>query len=158
LRARRVVAPDGGTWVIRRHWIARPPSLRRLLRPTNLRDWKVPKWMEASADLLDEGFLVVLAVVGILALLVFFLIPALIFVVELVLFVALASLVLFVNSLFRRPWIVEAVQEQPVRRVMRWRVVGFLSSRRAIAEIAQALSQGQRHIEIQDGELVNSEA
>ena len=44
-----------------------------------------------------------------------------------------------------------------MRRVMRWGVIGFLSSRRAFAEIAEALSQGQRHIEIQNGELVPAE-
>lgn len=151
---RSVGAPDGAVWTIRRHWVARPPRFRWLLRASRVRDWKVPNWVGASADIFDEGFLVVLLALGILAILVFLVIPALIFIVELVLFFALGSLVLFVNSLFRRPWIVEAVREHPERKVIRWRVVGLVRSRRVIIEIAEAVAHGQRHIELAEAELI----
>lgn len=96
------------------------------------------------------------AIVG-LAILIFFVIPALIFVAELVLFLVIASLLVFVNSLFRRPWIVEAARGGPERRIMRWKVVGLLRSRRVMGEIAEALAQGHRLIEIPETERINGQ-
>jgi hypothetical protein len=37
---------------------------------------------------------------------------------------------------------------------MRWKVVGLLRSRRVMAEVADGLSNGQRHIEIHEAELL----
>src|SRR5207247_2662592 len=107
-------------------------------------------WLELP--LLDE--LPVIGLLIALAFVIFLVIPALIFVVELLLFLAVGSVLVLVNSMFRRPWIVEAVRERPERRVLRWRVVGLLRSRRVIAEVAEALRSGQRHIEVHDAELV----
>lgn len=141
--SRSVVAPDGATWTVRRHWVARPPRVRWLLHPRKLAG--VVEWLEVPFDDVPGLLWITLAILG-LAILIFFVIPALIFLVELLLFVGVVSLLVSVNSLFRRAWIVEALREEPERQAMRWRVVGFMRSRRVIEEIAQALQQGQRTI------------
>jgi hypothetical protein len=122
-----------------------------------VRDWALPDWLDIPAAGGGEGCLwIVLAIAG-LAILIFFVIPALVFLVELVLFLVIASVVVFVNSLFRRPWIVVAAREVPEAQIIRWKVVGLLRSRRAMREIAEALSLGQRHIEIPEAELIDGE-
>lgn len=118
-----------------------------------MEEMEPPGWLDLL-ELADEGLpLVLVALLG-LAIIIFLLIPALIFLAELLLFLAVASLLVFVNSLFRRAWIVEAVREEPEAQTMRWKVVGLLRSRRVIDEIAQALQQGQRHIEPLEAERV----
>jgi hypothetical protein len=139
---RTVFGPDGRPWTVRRRWAPWRPRWR----------WTPPRlnhfdWLDAPLDFDLEGFLVVLGAILVLALLIFFIIPALIFLVELILFLIAAFLVAFLRSLLRRSWVVEAVRDDPDGAIMRWRVVGFMRSRRVIDEIAQGLQQGQRHIQ-----------
>jgi hypothetical protein len=112
-------------------------------------------WLHPIADFDVEGVLVVLVAILGLALLIFFVIPALIFLVELVLFIVAAALVAALRSILRRPWVVEAVREGPDPAIMRWKVVGFFRSRRVIDEIAQALELGQRAIEPLEAERLS---
>lgn len=144
MRRRSVRSPDGVTWTIRRHWVARHPRFRWLLHPRKLTG--VAEWLDIPIDDVPGALWLLVAILG-LALLAFFVIPALIFLLELLVFLAVVSLLAFVNSLFRRAWIVEAVSGHAEPRMMRWRVVGLFRSRRVIDEIAQALEQGQSHIE-----------
>jgi hypothetical protein len=146
---RRVIGPDGRAWTIRRRWAPWRPRWR----------WGRPRikgvdWLTSFPDFDIEGFVVVLGAILLLALLIFFIIPALVFLVELILFLIAAFLVAFLRSVLRRSWVVEAVRDHPDAVIMRWRVVGFMRSRRVIDEIAQALQQGQRHIEPLEAERV----
>jgi hypothetical protein len=151
----RVTSPDGAQWTIRRHWVARRPKFQWLVQGKHLKKLHFPDWADIPLEFGDEGCLPILGGILAVAILVFFVIPALIFLVELVLFVALASLLVFVNSLFRRPWIVVAEREGPEPQVMRWKAVGLLRSRRVIAEISEALAQGHRRIQILEVEPID---
>jgi hypothetical protein len=81
---------------------------------------------------------------------VFFVLPALILLVELLLFLVLLAIVAAVRSILRRPWTVEAVREGPEPSAKRWGVIGLRRSRRVVGEIADALERGAAVIEPAD--------
>jgi hypothetical protein len=87
-----------------------------------------------------------------LALLVFLFLPIAVFLLEVVLFLGLASLVGGVRMIFRRPWTVAAETEGPPPEQQRWRVVGWRASGRAIDEVAEQIQLGYRAVHPRDAE------
>jgi hypothetical protein len=81
-----------------------------------------------------------------LALLVFLFLPIAIFLLEVVLFVGLATLVAGVRMIFRRPWTVAAETQGPPPEQRRWRVVGWRASGRAVEDITEQIQLGYRAV------------
>jgi hypothetical protein len=137
--ARTVTSPEGRTWIVRRRWV---PWRLRFGRP-----WKPPRDSWRIVDFLDIGeffpFIGWVFALLLLALLVFLFLPIAVFLIELLIFLALAGLAAVGRVLFRRPWIIEAESEGQIDR---WRVAGWGASGRAINEVAEALQAGQRTV------------
>ncbi|MCW2621270.1 MAG: hypothetical protein JWL64_872 [Frankiales bacterium] len=131
--------PDGREWQVRRRWMHRDlPKLRRLRQPED--DGPDLDWL---ADFLDDPVTALLAlaglvVVGVLAVL--FVLPALIFVFELLFVLIVVGLGVLTRVLFRRPWTVEARRQGTV---VRQQAVGWRRSSAALAELAAAVSAGR---------------
>jgi hypothetical protein len=96
------------------------------------------------------GWIFVFLLLGVM---VFFVLPIAVFLVELVIFLGVMLLAAVVRTVFRRPWIVEASSD---RQEMRWRVVGWGASRRTVIEVAQALERGERTPQPMDAEAETS--
>jgi hypothetical protein len=107
---------------------------------------------------LDELGLAILATVGVFLLIVFIILPAVVFVFQLVVFVAVLALSVFLRVLLRRPWTVEAVSVQPEGERRTWAVVGWRRSRRVIAEVGQGIALGHRFIEPEGARLTGPSA
>lgn len=134
-----MVDPEGRTWNVRRRWVHRSVS------------WRGPKGGRAldlidGADLAGEGadlpivgvitFALAALLIGVLA--VVFVIPALIFALELLLVLAAIGLGVFGRVLFRRPWTVEA-RVEGTRQGREWKVVGWRASGDLIDSVAERL-------------------
>lgn len=137
--ARRVVAPDGTRWTVRRRWLHAP------LRPR----WRGPDdGGLGGIDLpdLDVGDSVlgviaaVLAIVALAALIAFFLLPLAVLFVEVLVFLVLAAAGLLGRVAFRRPWRIEARADGG--RTIRREVAGWRDSRDAIEQLASELERG----------------
>jgi len=108
-------------------------------------------------DLLDELVIVLLVAAAVIALLIFFVLPALLFVLQLLIFFALLFLTVFLRVVLHRPWIVEAFRVDGRDR-KEWAVMGWWRSRRVIDEVAQGISLGHRLIEPEGAHRVTSVA
>lgn len=150
MRRREVQAPGGRRWVVRRRWAPRLGSdtlwsrFRRRIKGV----WRRTGRIADSADVADPGCVVdafdelaVVLVVILIALLLFFVvIPVLIAIVDLALLLVFAALGVLGRIAFRRPWTVEARDNDGNR--YRWKVVGWQASQNRRDEIAQLLAQG----------------
>lgn len=134
-----VVDPEGRTWKVRRRWVHRSVS------------WRGPKGERAfdlmdGADIAGEAadlpivgvimFAISALLIGVLA--VVFIIPALIFALELLLVLAVIGLGVLGRVLFRRPWTVEA-RVEGTRRGREWKVVGWGASTDLMESVAERL-------------------
>jgi hypothetical protein len=142
-----VTAPDGGEWRVRRLWSPR-------LQGETLwaRAWrKVRRGVRRSADLAQvpdagclvdglEGLAIALAVLAAVVVVVLVGIPLLLALLDMVLIVLLTVLGIGARVVFRRPWTVEAVGPDEVRRT--WRVVGWRASSQAVDDISNTLAHG----------------
>jgi hypothetical protein len=103
-----------------------------------------------AADLVDGGELaelpligwvfVVIALVGLVLLLAFVLVPLLIVLAELGILVVAALLGVAARVVLRRPWLIDA--HHPDGRALRWRVVGWRESGRVAAEARELVDAG----------------
>jgi len=138
--ARRVVAPDGTRWTVRRRWVHAP--VRPRWRGT--RDADAFNLADLGGDLGDSGILgaiaAIIAIVVLAAFVAFVLLPLAILLVEVLLFVLLAGLGLFGRVLLRRPWKIEARADDGRRTVRE--VAGWRDSRDAIAQLAADAERG----------------
>jgi hypothetical protein len=154
----KVKSPDGGDWVVRRRWMKWRPQwpweLQR--KPRKDPDKAGLGWLDLLW--LDELGLAILATVGVFLLIVFIILPAVVFVFQLVVFVAVLALSVFLRVLLRRPWTVEAVSVQPEGERRTWAVVGWRRSRRVIAEVGQGIALGHRFIEPEGARLTGPSA
>lgn len=108
---RRVQAPDGRVWEVRRRWLPRGSALMRLRSrmAAGGRFWRrIGEYAEAPFDF--ESILFVLALLAALAALAYLLVPLLLTVLELLL---LVPLLVLARMLLRRPWEVEARCGEP---------------------------------------------
>src|SRR5262249_21352602 len=127
-------------WTVRREWLKRMPRWRKL---------RVSEGSGKALDFVDapgcdfdlEGLLVVAAVVAVLLALWFFIIPALIFLADLLVLLIIAAIGVAIWVLFRRPWnVVAATDGPPAERVMT-PVVGFRASGAKVAELAYRIER-----------------
>ena len=132
---RDVKAPDGRRWRLRRRWISRKLSLKKLddaLSGADLGDF--------LSGFFDEIPVIglILAAVG-LAIFIFF---GLAFVIELLIVLALLFGTVVARFIFRRPWIVEASTNGQPKETRYWHVVGWRRTNEVMRDIAQALQAG----------------
>jgi hypothetical protein len=133
----RVRGPDGQQWRIGRRWLPRRPRLGRVNTP----DFDLP-----DIDLGDDTGIfatIVIAIVGVvvaifLALVLFNVIAI---AIELTLVIVLLVGGVIGRVVFRRPWQVVA---RSGARSFSWRVVGWLRSRRVIADVGAQFAAGTR--------------
>jgi len=100
------------------------------------------EWLDAvPLDVPDSLGIVVVMVVLIIALALawFFVLPALILILDVLLVLALAGLAMAARVLLRRPWIIEADSPSGHHE---WRVVGWQAARRQVDEAARWLERG----------------
>jgi hypothetical protein len=134
-----------GTWRVRRRWAPRRLGVeslgaRFLRRQRQVRD------RTGDADVPDPGcsgdvgeaILVFLAAIVLIALLLFFGIPFLVALGELLFLVALTVAAVIGRVVFRRPWTVDAVD--PAGAHHRWSVVGWRRSGRAVRLVADTIT------------------
>jgi hypothetical protein len=141
-RSRRVTDPSGAEWTVGRVWVTRPlPTVRGIGRGPGDTAWDVADWVPFDLGGLDDlaGMLVV--VIGVV-LLVFVLIPLLLFGIELILLGVVIAVAILGRVLLGRPWLVRAEPADVRRGVMTWEVSGWRRSSQAIDEIAAGLSAG----------------
>ena len=133
MAVRTVVDPQGRTWRVRRRWV------HRTVRWRGSRD--VPDVDVPGLDLLDDelgclaaiGLGVVTVVVGGLAF--FFVLPALLFLGELLLVIAAIGLGGVARVVFRRPWTVEA-RVAGTNEGREWKVTGWRASGELVDTVA----------------------
>ena len=141
----RVETP-GGAWHVRRRWA--PRHLGADTIPTRFRDRarRVRRRSADAADLADPGcapdvgeaIVGLLAVIAIVLFMIFFGLPFLIALGELILVGFLALVGVAGRVLFRRPWTVDAVD--PTGRHHTWSVVGWRASGAARQFIADRVT------------------
>lgn len=134
-----MVGPDGRTWKVHRRWVHRRVS------------WRGPKGRRAldfvdGADFL--GFADELPVIGVIALAlaglllgiaaVVFVIPAMLFVLELSFVLVAIGLGVAARILFRRPWTVEA-RVAGTSEGREWKVVGWRASGELVDTLAERI-------------------
>lgn len=139
---RTVIDPHGERWQVRRTWVARKLRWRG-------KDRGLPDGLLDGADLVSLGD--DLPVVGVIAAviaalifgiaLVWFIVPALIFLLELLLVVAFVGLGVAGRVLFGRPWTVEA-QRSGSDEALEWKVRGWRASDAKVGEVADQLEAG----------------
>lgn len=147
--ARRVTGPDGRTWIVRRHWLARLPVWIGP-RPKPAQGSKTSPaskgWngLDFLGDLVWFSADVPAAVlIGIaLILLAFLAVPIVIFLLDAVLIGLIALVVLLARVLFRRPWLVIAETAGPPPIVHRWSEPGWRASAERIERVAVGLEAG----------------
>jgi hypothetical protein len=131
--------PDGRIWRVERQWIHRGPRWR-----------KPPKVGDAGADLAGglfevgdlDAVAIAVAVVAALLLAWFFVLPALIFLVDLLYLLLVAAIGIALRVLFRRPWNVVAETDGPPAERMVLPVVGFRASGAKVAELGSTIERG----------------
>ncbi len=139
-----MTTPDGQRWRVRRRWLDRRlPSLRERWRRN--KDEREPDSGSALDDLpwgldLFDGTTIGIAIVVVVLLIVFVLVPLIGIALELI-----VLLVLFLSSLvgrvvFRRPWVVEAVKAGDPEERVAFAVKGWRQSSQALEELRTALS------------------
>jgi hypothetical protein len=129
--------PDGNTWRVKRRWVShtvrwRGPRDAGALTPDGL------DFLPFADDL---GCLpaigIAVTVIAVVALAFFFVLPALVFAVELLVVLAAIALGVLARVLFRRPWTVEA-RRLDTRTVGRtWQVVGWRASGELVRTVAE---------------------
>ena len=148
---RRVVAPDGRHWIVRRQWAPRlmGRGLRARIEQRRRRRGKreggdAAEAVVESLSWFDEGVVAVVGtvlVVGVFVLLLTLGLPLILALVDLVVVVALVVGGVVARVLFRRPWTVEA-SDGAGAQIVRG-VVGWAASGRVRDEMAAELAHGR---------------
>ena len=141
LGAKTVRGSDGREWTVGREWMPRAPrwrGLRRRRHPEEQQRHDNTDWGGAAeaAFSLEEIGLAILAVVALVLFVWFFVLPALIFVLDLALIVVIAVIGIASRVLFRRPWDVVASTNGPPAERVELPVVGWKASGEYIEEVA----------------------
>jgi hypothetical protein len=132
----------GIRWLSRRpRWLGWGPGRRNKQKQQKDSDWS---WL----DVADPGCMpdelpvlgAIVAVVIIVLLLWFAVLPIAVFALDLLFLLLIAAGGVGLRVFFRRPWIVEATTRGDTRH---WPVVGFRSSKRMVGEVSWALQNGR---------------
>lgn len=159
------VDPSGRTWVVRRRWIPwsirwrgvlpERGDIRRGARPRKAvvprAERTLPEFNPIEIlDLLQVfdpefwiGVAILAGIVIAAALLIFFVVPIALLVVEVAVFLLAVAVIFSVNTFLRRPWLVDALtgdRKEEIEFV--WRVVGWHRSSRLIDAVQAALRTG----------------
>lgn len=142
-----VRAPDGRTWWVKRGWIPRYRTLIARWRNRRKGDGSALDWVPDISIGFDDPISAAISIVGLvlfLAVAVLVLIPLLLLVVDLVVAVVVVLLAGIVRVLFRRPWDVLAIHESGGVEldVLHWEVRGFRRAGLARDALADALRSG----------------
>jgi hypothetical protein len=136
-RAEIVRSPDGERWRVRRRWLDHPvPKLRRVLE-----DRRGELAAEGGIEMLfsDSSVGAGIALAVGLAVVVFVVLPLIGLALELIILVAFVGLGLIGRLLFRRPWMIEAVNLDHPQRSAEFGVQGWSESGRAVAQLSAAI-------------------
>jgi hypothetical protein len=137
LRGKRVRAPDGAEWVVRRRWMDRrvPKVAERVKEYAP--DLAIEGGLDGLwiADSLTATILLGVAIV----LTVFVLLPVLGFAIELILLILILSSGVFGRIVLGRPWIVEARNLTKPGRPLEFPVKGWRRSGELIRQLVSAL-------------------
>ena len=142
----RATAPDGTTWVVRRRWLPGTSTdsiwarFRRRARRVISRTEDTVDLDPGCLELAGEGIVATLALIALVLLALFVVIPLLVALAEVAILVLLAAAILVARVVLRRPWIVEAVGGDGT--VHRWDVVGWRSSGAACEAVGRHLEAG----------------
>jgi len=140
---RRVDAPDGRSWTVRRRWVPRLGD-ESLWNRFRRRTRQAVRWTRELApdglELLGESVAIGIAVFVISLLVIFVGLPVLFALLDLAVVLLLTLLGILARVVFRRPWVIEASDDDGQRRT--WRVVGWRASGRKLLEIEQLLRIG----------------
>ena len=141
LDARTVSAPTGTEWRVRRRWVSRRfPRLRRVSGEAAGEVASQGGWL--PIDIGDAGDLGAwLAAIAVVVLIIFVLVPVLLFGVELIIVGALLASGMIGRLFLGRPWIIEA--NSSGGETLTWEVSGWRQSRHALDETARALAAGR---------------
>lgn len=151
MAARRVTGPDGSEWTVKRTWVHRRLRWRGRSGDDAVHLLDGVDLASAVDDLPGIGVVgVILAALAAGVLLVVFVVPALVFVFELLLILLLVALGVAAKILFRRPWTIEA-RQPGADHAYEWKVVGWRAGNDTIDEVATLLQStgqptgGRRH-------------
>jgi hypothetical protein len=142
LDARTVSAPTGAVWRVRRRWLSRRlPRLRRVSGDAAGEVASQPGgWL--PFDIGDVGDLEAwLVAIAALVLIIFVLVPVLLFGFELIIVGVLLATGIIGRLFLGRPWIIEANSSSG--ETLTWEVAGWRQSRHALDETARALAAGR---------------
>ena len=138
---------EGEEWVVRRRWAPRLGAetlwarFRRRLRSAFRKTADLGDGLDAAEGCLAfEDVVVVVGLVVVVLLAVFFVIPLLVALVDVLVLLVIAGLGVVGRIVFRRPWVVEA--RSSGGGVLRWRVVGWRASREFRGRAAESLGAG----------------
>ncbi|MEA2453447.1 MAG: hypothetical protein QOG04_2157 [Actinomycetota bacterium] len=106
--------------------------------------------LAAAADMLFGEWILIFVIVAVVA--VFFVIPAFVLLLEVVIVALLVISAIALRVLFRQPWLVDAVADEGTR--LAWKVVGYRRSRRVVEEVAAQLQRGIAEPRVPDATLV----
>jgi hypothetical protein len=95
-------------------------------------------------------WILIFVIVAVVA--VFFVIPAFVLLLEVVIVALLVISAIALRVLFRQPWLVDAVADEGTR--LAWKVVGYRRSRRVVEEVAAQLQRGIAEPRVPDATLV----
>lgn len=135
-----VVDPQGRTWTVRRRWHRRPTPRWRG-RVGRLGD-VFNGGLEAFSDNLLAGIAVLIVVLVAAVFLIFFGLPLLLFVVESVYLLLVVLFGIVTRVVFGRPWVVEAVSDDPTTAPIEVPVVGWGASRREVESLRRRVAMG----------------
>jgi hypothetical protein len=148
---RTVMTPGGEVWHVRRLWAPRLQQerlwtrLRRRMGRTGRAAGELTSTPDIGfLDLFDDAFAViglVIAAVIVVVVLAFVVVPLVVTLLDLLVVVLISLVGLVGRVMFRRPWVVEAVDSDGHRYT--WRIVGRQASRAAVGAIAGAFAHGQ---------------
>jgi hypothetical protein len=141
----RAVGQDGREWRVRREWMPRRPRWReREQEPRKVDAGDVLDVAGTGFDMMgaidDTPALLVPVLITVAAVLAWiFLLPALIFLADVVFLLVVAAVGVALRVLFRRPWkVVAESDDEPVER-FEFPVVGFRASGAEVATIEQRI-------------------
>jgi ABC-type multidrug transport system fused ATPase/permease subunit len=139
-----VRGPDGVRWRVRRRWLDRSlPSLRQRWRRN--KEEREPDSGSAldflGIDLLD-GTTIGIAIIAVVFLVVFVLMPLIGIALELIVLLVLFLSSLVARVVLRRPWVVEAVMAGDPQERVAFAVKGWRQSSQALRELRAAIPAG----------------
>lgn len=139
----------------------RGPLRRSKERPSEESDGEVRAgrwydWLDFSESLsfLDDslgGFVMVIFGIVAVVIAILFVLPAFIFLAEVLIVALLVVGAIAIRVLFRRPWLVDAVADDGTR--WSWKVVGYNRSRAVVDELAGLLQKGVANPSVRDAVL-----